>query len=179
MNYCFPGHRCIRTSSTLYVQKWVQMGQGGSRWCLISLCTLNRWLYNVLAGCVTWHKFWKGHFDHNRLKCTTTKNPKYDKKGSMFFQMVFNFSLHSKQMLLLCVSRLRNMTVFSFFWWGSPKIQKMVVVCGFLHFGKFWGWPAGEGKYLHLFRFIAFCFLTYWGSDFTQRLQRPLNSWAP
>ena len=65
--------------------------------------------------------------------------------------------------------------------WGKGSlgvlIQKMlklvdVISCILV---PFWGWPAGD-----LFRFIAFCFLTYWGSDFTQRLglQGPFTSWV-
>ena len=29
MSYRPPGHRCIRIPLTLFVQKWVQMGEGG------------------------------------------------------------------------------------------------------------------------------------------------------
>ena len=59
---------------------------------------------------------------------------------------------------------------------GGPSPWNVEVgSCDFLYSGAFLGWAAGDS-----FGFIAFCFLTCWGSDFTPRLglQGPLTSWA-
>ena len=63
---------------------------------------------------------------------------------------------------------------------GPPSENSEFGKCDFLYSGAFLGWPAEEGQYLNSFRFIAFCFLTSWGSDFTQRLgfQGPLTLWV-